>query len=59
MSHDKIIIKGAKENNLKNIDVEILQVFRVRENLHWHLTQFMQRVKEDTLSLSRLMPACF
>lgn len=23
MSHDKIIIKGAKENNLKNIDVEI------------------------------------
>ncbi|MBQ5677948.1 MAG: excinuclease ABC subunit UvrA, partial [Clostridia bacterium] len=23
MTHDKIIIKGAKENNLKNIDVEI------------------------------------
>ena len=23
MVHDKIIIKGAKENNLKNIDVEI------------------------------------
>ena len=23
MLHDKIIIKGAKENNLKNIDIEI------------------------------------
>ena len=23
MIHDKIIIKGAKENNLKNVDVEI------------------------------------
>lgn len=23
MSHDKIVIKGAKENNLKNIDIEI------------------------------------
>ena len=23
MIHDKIIIKGAKENNLKNIDIEI------------------------------------
>ncbi len=23
MQHDKIVIKGAKENNLKNIDIEI------------------------------------
>jgi len=47
---DKIIIKGARQHNLKNIDVEIERNKLVvitglsgSENLHWPLIPFMQK----------------
>lgn len=54
MLKDKIIIKGAKENNLKNVDLEIPRdkfiVFTGLSgsgNLRLPLIQYMQKGKED------------
>ena len=58
MNKDKIIIKGARVNNLKNIDVEIPRDKLVImtglsgvERHHWLLIQFMQKDKDDMLNL--------
>ena len=65
MASNKIIIKGAKEHNLKNIDLEIprdkLVVFtgRVPESPRLRLTQFMPRVSADTLNHFLHMRVCF
>ena len=55
---DKIVIKGARENNLKNIDIEIpknkLVVMTgvvVLEKVVQRSIQFMQRDKEDMLKV--------
>ena len=52
--NDKIIIKGAKEHNLKNIDLEIPRDKLVvitglsgSGKSSWLLILYMQRVKED------------
>ena len=57
MNKDKIIIKGARVNNLKNINVEI-----PRDQLvimtglsgsgkhHWHLIRFMRKDKDAMLN---------
>ena len=52
--NDKIIIKGAKEHNLKNINLEIPRDKLVvitglsgSGNHHWHLIHYMQKDKED------------
>lgn len=66
MSLDKIIIKGAREHNLKNIDLEIprnkLIVFTGLSGSGSHLlplTLFMQKVKEDMLNLYPPMQGSF
>ena len=63
---DKIIVKGAKENNLKNVSVEIPRnKFVVFTGLsgsgkvHLHLTQFMKRAEEDMLIVFQVMHANF
>ena len=50
----KIVIKGAKEHNLKNISLEIpkdrfvvITGLSGQENLHLHSIQYMLKVKED------------
>ena len=43
---DKIVIKGAREHNLKNIDIEIPKNKFV-VNLLLLLIQYIQRDKED------------
>ena len=55
---DKIIIKGAKENNLKNIDIElprnkmiIMTGLSGSGKTSLHLIQFMQKAKEDMWNL--------
>ena len=56
---DKIIIKGARENNLKNINIEIpknkLVVYQAQENHPLLLIQFMPKAKEDMLKVYLLM----
>ena len=54
----KIVIKGAKEHNLKNISLEIpkdqfvvITAFQGQENHLWPLIQFMLKVKEDMLKV--------
>ena len=50
----KIVIKGAKEHNLKNISLEIpkdkfvvITGCQVQENHPWLLIQYTLKVKED------------
>ncbi len=66
MIHDKIIVKGAKENNLKNIDIEIprdklvvFTGFQAQVNPHWLLILYMQKVREDISSHFLPMQECF
>ena len=54
MQNKKIIVKGAKANNLKNIDLEIprdsllfLRDFQARENPRLRLIRFTQRDRGD------------
>lgn len=63
---DKIIIKGAREHNLKNIDLEIPRNKLIvmtglsgsgKSSLASIL--FMQTVREDTWKVSRHMQECF
>ena len=66
MENKEIIIKGARENNLKNVDLTIprdkLVVFTgvsVVVSHLWLLIQFMQKVREDMWKVFLLMPECF
>lgn len=66
MELDKIIVRGAKEHNLKNVNVEIpitnwlsLRDFRVREKALLPLIRYMPRDSADTLKAFRLMQECF
>ena len=66
MENKEIIIKGARENNLKNVDLTIprdkLVVFTgvSGSGSHlWLLIQFMQKVREDMWKVFLLMPECF
>ena len=50
MEHDKLVIKGARENNLKNIDIEIpknklvIMTGLSGSGKHrWHLIQSMPK----------------
>ncbi len=60
---DKIIIKGARENNLKNINIELPKnKLIVMTGVSWsqvksslHLIQFMLKAKEDMLKVYLLM----
>ena len=61
-----IIVKGAKENNLKNINVEIprdkLVVFTGLSGSGkscWHLKPYMPRGSAGTLNPYPHMPECF
>ena len=57
MPQDKIVIHGAREHNLKNIDVEIPRDKLVvgLENHLWPLKLYMQKVNVDMLNLCQLM----
>ena len=59
---NKIEIFGARENNLKNIDLEfkknnlvVIRVSQVVEKVLWHLILSTLKVKEDTWKVSQLM----
>ncbi len=45
---NKIVIKGARANNLKNIDVELPRVCQEAENPLLPLTRSMQTVSAGT-----------
>jgi hypothetical protein len=38
---DKLIVRGAREHNLKDISLELPRDYQVLVNLHLHLTQFL------------------
>ena len=62
MAQDKIIVRGAKEHNLKNVNVEIPRNkldFRVRAKARLRLTQSMPRDREDMLKAFLPMQECF
>jgi excinuclease ABC subunit A len=57
LEKETIIVKGAREHNLKDIDIEIprdsftvITGFQVQENLLWLLILFMQKDKGDILN---------
>ena len=50
---DKIVIRGAKEHNLKNVSLELPR------NKFIVLTQFMQKDKEDMLKVYHHMQDSF
>lgn len=35
MEHDKLVIKGARENNLKNIDIEFKNKISYYDGIIW------------------------
>ena len=57
MGQSSIVIKGAREHNLKNVDVEIPRdklVFPVLVKAPWPSTPFMQKV---SVAMWRVFPA--
>ena len=68
MGVDKIIIHGAREHNLKNVDVEIPRDKLVvvtglsgsgKAKVRLHSIRFMLKGKEGMLKVSLLMPDNF
>jgi len=66
MTSEKIIIQGARQHNLKNIDVElprnklvVITAFPAPANQHWPSTPSTPKVNADMSNLFRPMPVSF